>query len=305
MAKSNGKSKPKPEAKSGEKSAKAKRSAGKPAGKLAGAQAGFRGYLDRTRLPVYSLVFVVPLALFYEAAVIVVNKPLIATYGTGQRVTADKFIRDALAQLLESLGVHGAAADPLHYGIMSGIVVILVLLGWQIASRQGWDVTPGTLAGMLGEAVLFAFAWLLLAKFVVNPLLKMTIESEGAPWLYGRAFREIVFSVGAGVYEEFLFRMLLVWLIALVVAGTTGLSWDPSRIVAVAVSAVLFAAHHHMGRLGEPFAWAAFGFRVAAGLFFGLLYYLRGFGVAVGAHAGYDILCYFCIPPDSGFGGPG
>jgi hypothetical protein len=33
-----------------------------------------------------------------------------------------------------------------------------------------------------------------------------------------------------------------------------------------------------------------FVFRTVAGLYFTLLFVLRGFGVAVGAHAGYDVL---------------
>lgn len=278
VAKSNGKTKPK----------------AAEAGADASAHPGFRGYLDRTRLPIYSLAFVVPLALFYEAAVIVVNKPIVATHGAAWRITADKFIRDSLAQLLDACGLHGAAQDPTRYGILSGVVVILVLLGWQIASRRDWRVQPMTLFGMLYESILFAGVWLLVAKFLVEPVV-MTIESESMPWLYGSAFRDVVFAVGAGVYEEFLFRMLLVWLIALVVAGVTPLNWDHSRLVAVFVSAVLFSAHHHIGHLGEPFTWPVFAFRTAAGMFFGIIYYLRGFGVAVGAHAGYDILCSIFI----------
>ena len=56
------------------------------------------------------------------------------------------------------------------------------------------------------------------------------------------------------------------------------------------ISAVLFAAAHHIGPYGEPFDRSVFLFRALAGLYFGLLYQLRGFGVAVGTHASYDVL---------------
>ena len=62
------------------------------------------------------------------------------------------------------------------------------------------------------------------------------------------------------------------------------------RSSAGAVSATVFAAAHNLGPYGEPFHARAFLFRALAGLYFALLYALRGFGIAVGAHAGYDVL---------------
>ena len=40
----------------------------------------------------------------------------------------------------------------------------------------------------------------------------------------------------------------------------------------------------------EPFTWFAFIFRWMAGVFFAWVFVFRGFGVAVGTHAMYDIL---------------
>ena len=269
--------------------APAKESRAKP-----GAKGALKEYFESTRLPVHSLVFVLPLAVFYEAAILVVNRPLVLATGTVHRVTADKFIRDLVASLLERVGVRGATEDPLYYGIMSGAVVVLALLVWQIVSRKTWQVRPTTLLGMLAESVVIGFLWLLAAKFIVEPLLRqppqrMTIEEAPASWLYGPASRDIVIAVGAGVYEEFLFRLALVWLFAMIVMGVTGLEWDGSRIVAVLLSALAFASYHNLGSLAENFSWAAFLFRTVSGLFFGAIYYVRGFGVAVGCHAMYDI----------------
>lgn len=306
MAKANDKAKAKAKAKSAEKPAKGEgeTKAAKPRKGAGGAEPkGFRGYLTRTRYPLYSILFVVPLALFYEFGVVKVNEPIIATHGSEMRVTADKIIRDALGWFLDLCGVHGAAARPGDFGVASVIVLILVLLGWQIACRKGWDVRPLTLLGVAGEAVLFGFLWFLAAYYVIDPLAKMTIENESARWLTSGAFREIVFAAGAGVYEEFLFRMLLVWVIAVVVAGITSLEWDPSRFIAVLLAAVVFSAHHHIGLSGEPFTWMMFAYRAVAGAFFGIVYYLRGFGVAVGCHAMYNVCVYFFISPQYLFGG--
>ena len=290
MAKSNGKSDA-----DATPAEKPRRSGKGSAGRGASAT-GFRGYLERTKFPIYSILFVVPLAFFYEVAVVYVNRPLLMTEGVTRRVTADKLIRDGLGQLLDALGVHGAARDPNYFGVASVIVLILVMLGWQIAARKGWEIRPMTLLGVLGESVLFGFVWLLLARLVVEPVVRMTIENSAVPWLYSRAFGQVVFAVGAGVYEEFVFRMLLVWVIGLVVVGITSLEWNPSRFIGVVIAAVIFSAHHHTGLGGaDPFTWPLFTFRLVSGLFFGILYYMRGFGVAVGCHAVYNISYYFLI----------
>jgi hypothetical protein len=63
-----------------------------------------------------------------------------------------------------------------------------------------------------------------------------------------------------------------------------------STVMAMLLSALVFAGAHHIGPYGEPFEGYVFLFRTLAGLYFALLYQLRGFAVAVGAHACYDVL---------------
>ena len=60
--------------------------------------------------------------------------------------------------------------------------------------------------------------------------------------------------------------------------------------LAALTAAVLFAVAHHVGAHGEPVDGFNFLFRVLAGLYFTALYQYRGFGIAVGAHACYDVL---------------
>ena len=64
-----------------------------------------------------------------------------------------------------------------------------------------------------------------------------------------------------------------------------------SMILAVIASSLLFAAAHHVGPYGEPWAVYPFVFRCVAGVFLVLFVY-RGFGIAAGSHAAYDILTW-------------
>ena len=54
--------------------------------------------------------------------------------------------------------------------------------------------------------------------------------------------------------------------------------------IAVVISAVAFAAYH------PPAGVAAAVFYLLAGLYFGAIYAIRGFGIVVGVHAIYDVV---------------
>ena len=60
--------------------------------------------------------------------------------------------------------------------------------------------------------------------------------------------------------------------------------------IAAVVSALLFSAAHHVGPYGEKMNSYVFLFRTMAGVYFALLFQFRGFAVAAGAHACYDVL---------------
>src|SRR5262249_22101477 len=105
----------------------------------------------------------------------------------------------------------------------------------------------------------------------------------------GQALGQVVTFVGAGIYEELLFRLLrysrVTYLLRLTMIGPLG-----SSVLAAVASALIFSFAHHIGPHGENFQGYVFLFRTLAGLYFAVLYQLRGFGIAVGAHTCYDVL---------------
>ena len=106
---------------------------------------------------------------------------------------------------------------------------------------------------------------------------------------------EFVFNAGAGVYEELVFRVVLVMVLALFFTRVVHLERVQGGLAAAVAAAVLFSLVHFGGRAGADqwggeLFWPLFVFRAGAGLFFSLLFYFRSFGVAVAAHAVYDSL---------------
>jgi membrane protease YdiL (CAAX protease family) len=58
---------------------------------------------------------------------------------------------------------------------------------------------------------------------------------------------------------------------------------------AVVLTSLLFSAAHYLGPQGDRLELFSFVFRFVAGGFFALLFVYRGFGIAAGTHALYDI----------------
>jgi membrane protease YdiL (CAAX protease family) len=103
----------------------------------------------------------------------------------------------------------------------------------------------------------------------------------------------LVAFLGAGIYEEVLFRLML---LPCCVAALTrvGVPRAKSLVAAVIVTSLVFALAHYIGPHGDRWQSFSFLFRAVAGSFFATLFVYRGFGIAAGAHAGYDILVGLC-----------
>jgi membrane protease YdiL (CAAX protease family) len=237
-------------------------------------------YWHEATRPLTSLVFVAPLLLFYELGVLMLGHRAI-------RNAADVWMRE----LLDQLGFG-------QYFLLPALTCA-ALLAWHHATHQPWRLRGKVLYGMLLESLLFGLLLLLLAGWqrallnAVLPAASVEASPRSSLWAV------MVGYVGAGIYEELLFRLLL---LPVVLGGyrLTGLSPRLSIVAAVVTVSLLFSAahyqfdivlagHHVRTSFGETFAWFSFVFRFLAGIFFSLLFWYRGFGVAVGTHAVYDL----------------
>ena len=122
----------------------------------------------------------------------------------------------------------------------------------------------------------------------------MVDNVAGLSWQYWVA--NIATGIGAGIYEELIFRLVLICLLMLLFQDVFRLDHRNSIVLSVLISAALFSAHHHIDFLsgqvnpGDPFDWTRFAFRTMAGVYFAILFAIRGFGITAGAHAFYDII---------------
>ena len=96
-------------------------------------------------------------------------------------------------------------------------------------------------------------------------------------------------SLGAGIYEELLFRVLLVGCLAWAARRLFGWSAGAAGVFATVVGALIFSAFHYIGPYGDHLELASFTFRAIAGVMFSALYLLRGFGITAWTHALYDV----------------
>ncbi len=238
------------------------------------------GYWRHTQRPLVCLCFATPLLVAYELGVM--------AFPGAARNGADVWMRGSL----HAIGLEGYFLLPL--------LTVGVLLGWHHTTRQPWRLPRGVLLGMLVESALLGVALLFLAQVgmgivQVDASLSsdLTAGDKARLWFAQPAMEKlgarVIEYLGAGLYEEVMFRLLL--LPALIGLLTTAIPPRTARVAtAVAVSSLLFAAAHHVGAQGEAFSLSVFMFRTTAGVFFAMLFLRRGFGIAIGAHAAYDLL---------------
>src|SRR5262249_13775768 len=144
----------------------------------------------------------------------------------------------------------------------------------------------GTWAGMVVESLLYAGILCGISRAVWPMMHALDTSATHDP---NPILLELIRYVGAGLYEEMLFRLLL--FTALLAALT--FAEVPRRLgilLAALASALLFAGAHNFGAPEREFQSSLFLFRACAGFCFAWIFCIRGFGIAVGAHAGYDVL---------------
>ena len=228
----------------------------------------WRTYHRATRSATYGFLSALPLFALYETMIVLVN--LDATRPV--RVGAGVWIKE----LLTTTGASG------------GLVLALLVVGGGVAAylldrHRDVPLRSRYFAGLVGESAVYAGVVAIGVSTAVGVLFAAVPPPEGALWT------QLALSIGAGLYEELVFRVLLVGGLFLLFRALTE---TPTRayLLAALLGAVLFSGAHYVGPLGDPFALPSFTFRLLFGLALNALFLWRGFGVAAWTHALYDVM---------------
>lgn len=277
-------------------------------------------YLDRTSRPIYALGYLACFIILYEIGTLLINPTTLSEALTRPQIRVVAFVW--VQNLLEYLGFSARLT-----WLTTPLFVVVILLGLQITSRTRWAVRVKDFLPMTAECIALAVPLVVLSLMLNRPAMAPQtqedytnvvssevvmcestyapagqLSTEGAELSGGesigmpRLVVDIVTGIGAGIYEELVFRLILICLLMLLLEDLSGMSRPKSVIGAVVISAALFSAHHHVffvnGRFGagEVFSMGRFMFRTLAGVYFAVLFAVRGFGVTAGTHAFYNII---------------
>jgi membrane protease YdiL (CAAX protease family) len=251
-----------------------KKGQGRPGGKI-GSKTGGKSAHDPKSL-LTSLVLVFPLFLIYQIGVLFTLPVL----------NGADFLT---VFLFRNLGLSTGSYLAYTFAVTVGFAIAVAVL----RHKQRFD--PQLIVPVLVESAIYALTMGSLIVFVMTRGLGISPQLAGG----GGGFvaqqglgTRIVMSLGAGVYEETVFRLGILSGLVMLFDRVFGLRRWLAFVVALLLSSVLFSAMHHIPPYGDPLHAGIFTFRVLAGLCFGLLFWYRGFAIAVYTHALYDLYVF-------------
>src|SRR5436305_297409 len=223
------------------------------------------GYFDRSQAPLTCLLFLTPLLCLHEI---------------GSRwMAADPERLLAFHHVKLFLHLFGASGR-----YLPAFGVATILLSSHIARKDDWNLDISTAGFMILESIALS-----LPLFALDALSSHYIPlAAGGDPARTRWACLFILCVGAGVYEELIFRLVFFTFLNILLIDLLRLPKKRVILAIVVAGAVLFSLYHYWW--GEAFAWRSFAFRTAAGIYFGLIFICRGFGVTAGTHAAYDLL---------------
>lgn len=224
-------------------------------------------YWTQSQLPLTCLAFLMTPMVIYELG---------TRYITRQEIIAFRLLQDFF-YFFGATGPH-----------LPALAIVGILLAWHIARNDVWVVKPPVLGRMGLESLLLAIPVIGLSLIAAHYVPRLPLMATG-PSKTGM----LVLSCGAGIYEELVFRLIAFTLLNLVLVDVFKTRKQLSSLLIVLIPAVLFSLYHYMGH--ERFTLQSFVFRTLAGIYFGITFLFRGFGITAGSHAAYDIIIVMLI----------
>lgn len=228
-------------------------------------------YFENTNNLLYSFLVSLPLFFLYEILILISQPSADAIV----RISVDVWIKS----LFTSIGVNA----------ISFSLLIIAIVGLFILYKEKERLKSLKFAYfpmLLVEATIYAIVVAFISQSLVSFVLNMAASD---PISALTTTQKLALSLGAGLYEELFFRVILVTVFILIFTKIFGKKWA-GVTAAVVLSALLFSAVHYIGSMGDAFTMGSFLYRFLFGLILNGIYVWRGFGVAAWTHAIYDIM---------------
>jgi hypothetical protein len=233
------------------------------------------GYWAAARQPLQILAFLLPLIVVYELCL-----ALLMSRGMPTIVAHEQLLR-----VFAGLGVGETGGL-----FMGGIVIIVVLLVWHVLARLPWHVSLPYVGGMALESTLLAMPAIVLGSLITGHVAAAGADVASIHDL--DLLSKLAVSIGAGLYEELVFRMILIAALHTLLVDVAKMPNGAGTAVAVAISAAAFTLYHPLEAAGGGVSMRRVVTYAVLGVYFGVVYLARGFGIVVGVHATYDVIVF-------------
>jgi hypothetical protein len=248
-----------------------------------------RGYFTLTMKPLHILVFLLPVILYYEAG-------LLGWFGF-ESTSSTLEAHQLLSRFFQVFGVFG-----LH---LPALALVVTLLLQHLFNRDPMRIKPMFLLAMIAESA-FLTGPLIVLSMVLSPTLGaaepiaalQAVANGSEAQVFSASFQQrLMIAIGAGLYEEMLFRLVLITMLHFMITDVLGFKDRFGKTAAVIGAALAFTLIHDQIRMST----GEINFRLAlfiliSGIYLGTLFLVRGFGIAVGVHLMWDLLAVVILP---------
>ena len=235
-----------------------------------------KNYFRQSRSPFYSFIFILPLFIIYEFGIYLISAGDLPTIRNG----ADVMLR----KILTHFGIHGLYGMALLFFL--GITITFFLNKGKIKDLK---IKSNYFLISIFESIL----WSLVLYIILSQ--GQLLLAKGDTKLF---MQQLVLSIGAGIFEEFVFRVLLVSGLAFIVELFIKKQNIFKMAISITVAAAIFSIFHFFGEYADVPIISLFFIRFAAGIVLGYIYILRGFGIAAYSHSFYNILVFTQLQQD-------
>lgn len=235
-------------------------------------------YVRRTRSLPVNLLFLLPWVMVYQLAIFFTHSPV------------DNAAAAWIRALVAGVGRQGCILLTLLVAVGLGTVVLVRV---REATRDRGIFGGMLLEGLCYGAVLGTASSMLATSLPMERLVALAARAGGPGEALREmqgSLRELGLAVGAGIFEELIFRGLLLAGLHALLRHVLGTDRVTAAVLSILVAAYVFSDYHHWGATGEPYDAGVFAFRFHAGVLLGAVYLYRGLGIAAFAHGFYDVL---------------